>query len=90
MNILDLRIGRCPVMPFDVAIDRDGCISCCSCHTNCPDVFELSPEDGLSQIKTEYRKGGSLGEGVVPDGLEGCARLAEDLCPVSVIHVAKQ
>ena len=77
-------------MPLSVIVERDGCISCCSCHTNCPEVFELSLEDNLSQIKVLYRNDNSLGEGIVPDSLEECARLAEDLCPVSIIHVTKK
>jgi len=31
-----------------VTIDRPGCISCESCWTLCPDVFEQDPDDGLS------------------------------------------
>ncbi|MGQ9679687.1 MAG: ferredoxin [Candidatus Bathyarchaeia archaeon] len=75
-------------MPSRVVIDREGCISCCNCHTNCPDVFELSPEDGWSQIKEEFRQlNNDPKEGIVPD--EECIRLAEDLCPISIIHVIK-
>jgi ferredoxin len=74
-----------------VTIERENCIACCNCHTNCPDVFELNPDDGLSQIKVPYRHDdASLGEGSVPDNLGGCVRMAEDICPVSIIHVTKQ
>ncbi len=74
-------------MTYRVTIDpREDCIMCCNCHTNCPEVFELSDEDGLAQIRGEHRAG-SLGEGVVEDPLGDCVRLAEDLCPVNIIHV---
>ncbi|MBS7619883.1 ferredoxin [Candidatus Bathyarchaeota archaeon] len=77
-------------MPFNVVIDREGCISCCNCHTNCPDVFELSSEDGRSQIKKEFRQlYNDLKKGVVPDSFEECVSFAEDSCPVSIIHVTK-
>jgi len=74
-----------------VTIDRENCIACCNCHTNCPDVFELNPNDGLSQIKSQYRHDDTpLGEGSVPDSLGDCARVAEELCPISIINVIKQ
>ena len=74
----------------NVTIDRENCISCCNGHTNCPDVFELNTGDNQSQIRRPYRiKEGLLGEGVVPDSLEGCVRTAEDLCPVGIIHVIR-
>lgn len=74
-----------------MTIERENCIACCNCHTNCPDVFELNPDDGLSQIKVQYRpEDASLGEGSVPDNLGDCVRMAEDICPVSIIHVTKQ
>ncbi|KYH36694.1 MAG: ferredoxin [Candidatus Bathyarchaeota archaeon B23] len=74
-------------MPFKVYIDpREECIGCGNCEANCPEVFELSPEDGLSTIKAEHR-GTSEAEGQIPDDLESCAKGAVDLCPVSIIHV---
>jgi len=80
------------LLTYRVTIDpRENCIACCNCHTNCPEVFELSPDDGLAQIRAEHRPDGpSPGEGAVPDSLEECVRLAEDLCPVAIVHVEKQ
>lgn len=79
-------------MKYKVTIEpRENCISCCNCHTNCPDVFELNPDDGLSQIKEEFRYNfDSNNMGDVPDALEECVRVAEDLCPVTIIHVVEQ
>lgn len=76
-------------MTIRVTIDpRDNCIACCNCHTNCPDVFELNVDDGLSQIKEGYRLNTeSLGEGEVPSSLGECVHIAEDLCPTAIIHI---
>lgn len=75
-------------MSITVSIEpRDDCIRCCNCHTNCPEVFETSEEDGKSQIVKRYRVDGDPARGVVGEDLEDCARLAEELCPVSVIFV---
>lgn len=74
-------------MPLKVSIDpREECISCRNCEVTCHQVFEMSPEDGLSAIKADYREA-SEAEGFVPDELEDCVRDAADLCPVFIIHV---
>ncbi|WP_332449795.1 ferredoxin [Methanoculleus sp.] len=70
-----------------VTIDRPGCISCESCWTLCPDVFEEDPSDGLSSIVEQYRVNNDPAEGEVPDDLADCAIEAADSCPVTVIIV---
>lgn len=70
-----------------VTIDRAGCISCESCWTLCPDVFEDDPGDGLSSIVEQYRVNNDPAEGEVPDDLVDCAVEAADSCPVTVIFV---
>ncbi|MHB1295950.1 MAG: ferredoxin [Anaerolineae bacterium] len=70
-----------------VTIERDGCISCAACWGDCPEVFEENDDDGLSQVKAEYRAGGDPATGQVPDDLEDCAKGAAEACPVEVIHV---
>ena len=37
-----------------VTIDRDEFTSCEVCWTECPEVFEENPDDGLSQIVEQY------------------------------------
>jgi len=71
-----------------VHIDRDECILDGACWEDCPEVFEESPEDGLSQIAAEYRVGDDPAEGEVPAELEDCVRAAADVCPVEIIHVS--
>ncbi|RUM46954.1 MAG: ferredoxin [Hyperthermus sp.] len=69
-----------------VWIDRDQCIADMICVSLCPDVFEMSEEDGKSQIVAKWRTGDNVGEGVVPDDLKDCVQAAADACPVSIIH----
>ncbi len=71
----------------NVSIERSGCISCGVCWSTCSDVFEQNQEDNQSQIVSNYRVGTNLGEGKIPESLGDCAKSAEELCPVQVIHV---
>jgi ferredoxin len=71
-----------------VTIDRDGCISCAVCWSDCPDFFQENPDDGLSQVVEQFQAGGNLGEGGAPVDLGDCVRSAAENCPVEVIHVA--
>ncbi len=70
-----------------ITIDRPGCISCESCWTLCPDVFEEDSGDGLSSIVEKYRVNNNPAEGEVPESLIDCAVEAADSCPVTVIVV---
>jgi len=70
-----------------VAIDREGCTSCAACWEECPELFEESPDDGLSRVVEEHQIGGDPARGEVPPDLEECAQNAADGCPVEVIHL---
>jgi ferredoxin len=70
-----------------VQIDRDECILCGSCWLDCPQVFEESPDDGLSQVVEQYRVDGDPARGEVPEELESCVQTAADNCPVEIIHI---
>lgn len=70
-----------------VTIDREGCIQCGVCYSVCPEVFEESPDDGLSSIVEEYRTDDVGAEGKVPADIEDCVTEAAESCPVEVIHV---
>lgn len=72
---------------FRVTIDRDQCTSCMACVALCPDVFEMSEEDGKCQIVEKYRVGGDPATGEVPEELGDCVKGAADACPVQIIEV---
>lgn len=70
-----------------VKIDRDQCISCESCWTMCPEVFEQNSVDSWSQIVGKYQVGGDQATGSVPDSLKDKTQEAADACPVTIIHL---
>lgn len=72
-----------------VVIDRDGCVSCASCWTTCPDFFEQNPEDNLSQVCKRWRIDDRKNEGDAPTEEEACVREASELCPVQVISIVE-
>ncbi|MEW5900886.1 MAG: ferredoxin, partial [Acidobacteriota bacterium] len=47
------RVLSSPLM--QVTIERDECISCAACWEECPDFFEQSPGDNLSQVVEKYQ-----------------------------------
>lgn len=70
-----------------VTIDRDECTMCSVCWDSCPEFFEESPEDGLSQIVEKYRVDDHIDEGEAPDSLSDCVTEAAEGCPVEIIHI---
>ena len=72
---------------FRVTIDRDQCTSCMACVALCPDVFEMSEEDGKSQIVERFRYEGKKDEGRISEDLVECVKKAVDSCPVNIIHL---
>jgi len=70
-----------------VTIDREECISCGACWSECPEFFEEDEEDGYSQVVEQYRVNGDPSKGQAPDDLESCVRGAADACPSEIIHV---
>ncbi|GAB6147972.1 ferredoxin [Stetteria hydrogenophila] len=70
-----------------VWIDRDQCIADMVCVSLCGEVFEMSEEDGKSQIVAKYRVDpNNPAEGLVPEELKDCVEAATESCPVSIIH----
>lgn len=70
-----------------VTIDRESCISCASCWTECPSFFEENPDDSFSMIKEKFRIDNKINTGNAPEDLAGCVQEAADLCPVQIILV---
>ena len=70
-----------------VWIDRDECIADMVCVSLCGEVFEMSEEDGKSQIVPQFRiNPDNVAEGIVPEDLKDCVASAAESCPVSIIH----
>jgi len=72
-----------------VTIEREECISCGLCWTDCPEVFEENLDDAFSQIVEEYRVDDDLAVGEIPEDLVDCAEDAALGCPVDIIHVGE-
>lgn len=70
-----------------VTIDRQECIICGVCWSDCPDFFEQSPLDEFSQVVESRRVGGDPALGEAPAELADCVRQAAEGCPVEIIHV---
>lgn len=70
-----------------VTIERDQCISCESCWTICPEVFEQNTNDSWSQVVSKYQVGGDPANGQFPDTLRDKVQEAADACPVTIIHI---
>jgi len=68
-------------------IDRDQCISCGVCWSECPELFEESPEDGKSRITEKHRIAGDIAAGEAPETLRESAKAAADACPVGIIGI---
>jgi ferredoxin len=78
---------RCAMANVKITIDRDQCVSCESCWTICPEVFEQNPLDNFSQIAEKYQVGSNPAEGDAPEELRDKVQEAADSCPVEIIHV---
>jgi ferredoxin len=72
---------------MQIDIDRKDCTACSLCWSDCPEIFEEDPKDGLSRIVEKYRIADDIARGNVPEELSSVAQSAADNCPVSVIHV---
>ncbi len=68
---------------MDVYIEREDCTMCAVCRQECPDFFQESPEDGLSQVVETYRVNG---DGEAPDSMFGCINAAAQSCPLEIIQ----
>jgi len=66
---------------------RDACVSEMVCTVLCPEVFEISREDGRASIKLMWRTSrDNPSEGLVSSDLEDCVVAAYENCPVEIIR----
>jgi ferredoxin len=68
-------------------IDREQCISCAVCWSECPELFEEDAADGKSSIAGKYRVSGDPSKGEAPDALRESAQRAAEGCPVAIIAI---
>ena len=80
--------------PFRVQHDRPGCIACAACSIVAPDYWEMSPEDGKSDLKnSEKTVDGSeiiKEEKHIEEAEYEKNKEAADMCPVNVIHIIRK
>jgi ferredoxin len=70
-----------------VSVDREQCINCGVCWSECPELFEESGEDGKCAVVAAYRDSGDVAKGEAPESLRTGAQAAADGCPVEIIRV---
>lgn len=68
---------------FKIVLEREGCISCEACATDCPESFEMA-DDQWAHVKNSTRNGSN--DELDVDDL-GCCKQAAEACPVNVIHI---
>jgi len=61
-------------MKFKVEVDKSKCIGCGSCVAICPKVFRMSVEGKAEAVTEEIEE-------------LGCAKTAEEGCPVKAIKI---
>lgn len=81
-------------MAYRIEHQRAGCIACAACAITAPDFWEMSTEDGKSDLK-ESRKTLEGGETVLEQReIEQkdfeANKQAADMCPVNVIHIIRK
>jgi ferredoxin len=74
-------------LKMKVSIDRDQCISCAVCWSECPELFEEDPGDGKSRVAEKYRTSGDVSRGEAPESLRGAGQRAAEGCPIAIIHI---
>jgi ferredoxin len=63
-----------------VSVDRDQCISCSLCWSDCPALFSEDPADGKCSVV-------EAAKGEAPEELRDVGQSAAANCPVSIIHI---
>lgn len=71
---------------FKILHHRSKCIACGACAVLCQDFFEMSGEDGLSDL-TGAKYGQDKAEGKLEVKAPGCLQEAANACPVQAIEV---
>ena len=81
-------------MPFKIEHDRPGCIACAACAAVAPEFWEMSKDDGKSDVIGSKQT--TNGNEVVLEELDledkdyELNKSAADVCPVNVIHIVNK
>lgn len=70
-----------------VSVDRDQCISCSLCWSDCPEIFSEDASDGKCSVVEALRLEGDREKGEAPESLRDAAQGAAANCPVAIIHI---
>lgn len=71
---------------MNVSINRNKCISCALCWSDCPEIFKLDQDDNLSRIVDKFEISDNIARGKIPNSLRKFAQSAIVHCPASVIQ----
>lgn len=62
---------------MEASIGSDVCVGCGACVDICPEVFEMSEDDDVAEVKVDE----------VPEDAEESCREAVESCPVEAITI---
>ncbi len=81
-------------MDYKVEHDRPNCIACAACSIVAPQFWQMSPEDGKSDLVNSKRVTDSseiVKEELAIEQKDFAAnKTAADMCPVNVIHIVRK
>jgi len=86
--------GGSELMPYKIEHDRTNCIACAACSIVAPEFWEMSSEDGKSDLIGSKCISGN--EEIVKEELEikendyKKNKQAAEMCPVNVIHIIRK
>lgn len=71
---------------MNVSINRNKCIGCALCWSDCPEIFKPDQNDSQSRIVEKFKVSDDIARGRIPNRLRELARSAIVHCPASVIQ----
>lgn len=81
-------------MAYKIEHDRSNCIACAACSIVAPEFWQMSPDDGKSDLANSKRV--VAGSEIAKEELDieqkdfVKNKNAADICPVNVIHIVRR